>query len=76
MKNKLTIKTFTAVKVLKTQLTNKIQLENKSPWAITDHVGEVCSHTQPLNGTSDAGQQYSQGVWTYTNCRVRLMHHH
>ena len=28
--------------------------------------------TEWREGTSDAGQQYSQGVWTYTNCSVRL----
>ena len=75
-KNKPTIKTFTAVKVLTTQLTNKTQLEDKSPWAITawSHWRSLlpCQTTEWREGTSDAGQQYSQGVWTYTNCRVRL----
>ena len=28
--------------------------------------------TEWREGTSDAGQQCSQGVWTYTNCSVRL----
>ena len=55
--------------MLTTQLTNKTQLENKSPWAITGTLERFAPipTTEWIEGTSDAGQQYSWGYIWYSS---------
>ena len=50
------------------QLTNKTQLEHKSPWAITGHIGQVCMLPYPTTEwgewTMNVHLESGVGVWS------------